>query len=233
MGKHELRRWHKQLSNAVETMNCGFLVRTKDGRIVYVNDCLLGWLGYERREVEDKPIENLVPSELHHMLHGEIQAITAGDLRVRLTIFQRKDSTTFPVLVVPQCFTDEDDQPLGGLEVIVELASVQTAKPAGYGDRSGLRAELDRIALEIQGLALSASLAPDLTLSLSHPEFQELSPRELEVLVQIVGGDRVPTIAKSLHISPHTVRNHLKAIYRKLGVGSQAELLERVRSFRG
>ena len=64
---------------------------------------------------------------------------------------------------------------------------------------------------------------------LHHPKLQQLSPRETEVLAKLVGGSRVPTIATALHISQHTVRNHLKSIYRKLGVRSQTELLEQLR----
>jgi DNA-binding CsgD family transcriptional regulator len=54
----------------------------------------------------------------------------------------------------------------------------------------------------------------------------DVSGREWEVLQQILLGRRVPAIADGLHISQHTVRNHLKAIFRKLGVRSQAELIE-------
>jgi DNA-binding CsgD family transcriptional regulator len=39
----------------------------------------------------------------------------------------------------------------------------------------------------------------------------------------------VPGIASTLGISPHTVRNHLKAVFRKLGVHSQEALLELLR----
>ncbi len=46
----------------------------------------------------------------------------------------------------------------------------------------------------------------------------------------LAAGDWVPAIAKRLYISPHTVRNHLKSIYRKVGVGTQSQLIERVRS---
>jgi DNA-binding CsgD family transcriptional regulator len=52
------------------------------------------------------------------------------------------------------------------------------------------------------------------------------------VLIRLVQGDRVPTIAKQLHISPHTVRNHLKAMYRVFEVSNQSELIERVRALR-
>jgi DNA-binding CsgD family transcriptional regulator len=37
-----------------------------------------------------------------------------------------------------------------------------------------------------------------------------------------VGGRRVPAIAKTLHISQHTVRNHLKSMFRQLAVGKQS-----------
>jgi DNA-binding CsgD family transcriptional regulator len=56
-----------------------------------------------------------------------------------------------------------------------------------------------------------------------------LSPREWQVLERLRSGRRVVTIASELGISPNTVRNHLKSIYRKLGVRSQVELLERMR----
>ena len=46
------------------------------------------------------------------------------------------------------------------------------------------------------------------------------------MLALLVAGDRVPSIAQSLHISPGTVRNHLSAIYRKLGIHSRHEALQ-------
>jgi len=60
-----------------------------------------------------------------------------------------------------------------------------------------------------------------------------LSPREVEVLELIRNGYRVATVARRLFISPHTVRNHLKRIFLKLEVGSQAELLEKLKPLHG
>jgi DNA-binding CsgD family transcriptional regulator len=54
----------------------------------------------------------------------------------------------------------------------------------------------------------------------------ELSRREQEVLHFVLDGKRVGTIASSLFLSENTVRNHLKRIYRKLGVRSLGELRE-------
>lgn len=56
-------------------------------------------------------------------------------------------------------------------------------------------------------------------------ELARLSTREREVLRQAVSGKGAKDIAKENNISPHTVRNHLKSIYRKLDVHSQRELM--------
>jgi DNA-binding NarL/FixJ family response regulator len=61
---------------------------------------------------------------------------------------------------------------------------------------------------------------------------QQLSRREREVLRLLLANKRTRTIAKTLFISPQTVRNHLRAIFSKLGVHSQIELLERVGPYR-
>jgi DNA-binding CsgD family transcriptional regulator len=54
-----------------------------------------------------------------------------------------------------------------------------------------------------------------------------LSLREKQILQLVGEGKRPSTIADLLFLSEHTVRNHLKRLYRKLGVHSAAELRER------
>ena len=56
--------------------------------------------------------------------------------------------------------------------------------------------------------------------------FRRLTKRETEVLQMLRSGRRVANIAKAMNIAPNTIRNHLKAIFLKLGVRSQAELIE-------
>jgi two-component system response regulator DesR len=55
---------------------------------------------------------------------------------------------------------------------------------------------------------------------------QPFSEREIEILRLAKRGLPNPQIAQALHISPGTVRNHLSAIYRKLGVHSRHEALQ-------
>jgi DNA-binding NarL/FixJ family response regulator len=50
-----------------------------------------------------------------------------------------------------------------------------------------------------------------------------LSEREQEVLSLIANGSTNKEIAARLHLSPHTIKEHTSAIYRKLGVRNRAE----------
>ncbi len=58
----------------------------------------------------------------------------------------------------------------------------------------------------------------------------KLTKREKEVVVRLAQGGRVATIAEDFGLSPRTVSNHLKSSFWKLGVHSQAELIELTRS---
>ena len=51
-----------------------------------------------------------------------------------------------------------------------------------------------------------------------------LTEREREVVQLLLRGNSAKAIARALKISPETARNHLKRVYPKLGVASQAEL---------
>jgi DNA-binding NarL/FixJ family response regulator len=62
------------------------------------------------------------------------------------------------------------------------------------------------------------------------PGLPHLTSREQEVLTRLLDGQRVASIAAELFVSQSTVRNHLSAIFRKVGVHSQAALLRRLRS---
>jgi DNA-binding CsgD family transcriptional regulator len=62
------------------------------------------------------------------------------------------------------------------------------------------------------------------------PGLNRLTTRELEVVTRLTTGHRPPSIASDLFLSQSTVRNHLGSVYAKLGVNSQQELLNLLRS---
>ena len=86
--------------------------------------------------------------------------------------------------------------------------------PVGTGDA---RLDTDVIAEAYQAMALKAAAE------------HELSPREAEVLAHLVQGYGDERIAEELGISYHTVRAHVRNIYRKLDVHSREELLDYIR----
>lgn len=58
--------------------------------------------------------------------------------------------------------------------------------------------------------------------TIQEPVEFDLSERELELLHGLVQGENYQTLAKKLFISPHTVKTHIKNIYKKLHVHSRA-----------
>lgn len=61
-------------------------------------------------------------------------------------------------------------------------------------------------------------------------DLSRLSPREVEIVLRLLAGDRVPRIAKSLYLAPGTVRNHLSSAFWKFGVHSQQQLIVLLRA---
>lgn len=110
------------------------------------------------------------------------------------------------------------------------LAAVKVALRRGEGRTSRDRNALERIAnvLIEAGLHAASAKTSSSVSRESLPDLSRLSSREWEVLRELLDHNRVPAIARKLHISPATVRNHLKSIFGKVGVHSQQELLARV-----
>jgi DNA-binding NarL/FixJ family response regulator len=61
----------------------------------------------------------------------------------------------------------------------------------------------------------------------NEPNGPELSPREFELLQLLARGHSVKQAASVLCLSPYTVGDHVKSIYRKLGVSSRGEAIMR------
>jgi len=59
-------------------------------------------------------------------------------------------------------------------------------------------------------------------------EAYELSPRERQITQLIARGIPTEDIAATLHLSRHTVRDYIKAIFEKVGVRSRGELVARL-----
>jgi PAS domain S-box-containing protein len=222
---------YAQILNVLDALNAGLLVRSVEGRIHFANGRALHWVGYEPKELDGMDVRELVPDELRPSFEDDLHEIHSGDERLRITIMKRKDGRTLPVVSCPHLLRDDEGVILAVVTVLLDLGEVQTARRVDGRPASGLSAGLERIAHELRTLSLFAGSAGIGRLAPDHPDVALLSAREREILSELVTGLRVPAIAKKLFISPHTVRNHLKSMYRKLEVPDQASLIERIRSY--
>ena len=62
-------------------------------------------------------------------------------------------------------------------------------------------------------------------------EAHHLTGRELEIIHMLLNGKSKNEIAEELYLSPHTVRNHLANIYKKIKVKNKLQLSYLVRNF--
>jgi DNA-binding CsgD family transcriptional regulator len=78
-----------------------------------------------------------------------------------------------------------------------------------------------------EAMALLVPLVGGPLARFSDPSPRDLAPRVRQVLALLLQGDGDKQIASRLKISPHTVNQYLKALYRHFRVESRAELLAR------
>ena len=124
-----------------------------------------------------------------------------------------------------------------GLDTRVVLLSAHLESETVYDAvREGVRAYLskswsaDRICDALVAVARGDVVLPEevqgglaaAIRSHGQPNRPTLSPREQEVLVLIAQGLSAPAVAERLHVSPATVKTHLKTLYEKLGVSDRA-----------
>lgn len=75
-----------------------------------------------------------------------------------------------------------------------------------------------------------AAVPPEMPASQQTPSrgtWRELSRREQEILFWLCRGESNVDIAAALDISPHTVKNHLQRIFRKIGVNNRTQAAAR------
>jgi PAS domain S-box-containing protein len=219
---------YEEILGAMDTLNAGLIVRTPHGRLLYANDRVLEWVGYTAEELDGQDFRMLTAPELRDATTAELEEILSGDERARITIIRRRDGRTFPIVACPHVLRKEGENHVV-IGLLFDIGELKTAKRVGDVPPDGLAANLERIALELQTISLFSGAAAPTSVLHNHPELEQLSVREREILAELISGKRVPAIAKDLFISPHTVRNHLKSMYRKLDLSSQAELIEFVR----
>ncbi|HEY2161708.1 MAG TPA: helix-turn-helix transcriptional regulator [Solirubrobacteraceae bacterium] len=149
----------------------------------------------------------------------EVELLTspAGPLLGSLSNSSRDDALPAAVLALASFLRSQDGSKANGGSVVTVpgregWVTLHGSKPDPAGDR---------IAIVIE----AASGPRSATLRL---EAHGATPREREVATMLARGLTNPEIAEALSLSAHTVQDHTKSLFEKVGVGSRQELVARV-----
>lgn len=214
-----------------------YLVRLSDADVLEVSDPALELGRRSRSELHDLTLMQLSaqPEHLRHsfdlLASGGLEACTRRGVLLRgdgtsapLTVHYRAEARPAPREYVVGVVLDAEVTDDGTV-----LPCETPQDPQAPEQRvSALEEHLRRIADEVRlaGVATWPAALPTVD---ELPELALLTVREHEILARLHLGDRVRSIAEDLFLSESTVRNHLTAVFRKLGVNSQAALLARLR----
>lgn len=209
----------------IEHLGVGVLGRRGE-TIVLANASLARLLGYaSSTSLLGRSIWSIVHADARDEFRARsVASGTSGTSEPYLTRLTRANGAPEPVCIFPQhplddAAIDADPSPLI-VETVVslrELRGVLLPQPVA-GNVQPCRSCLGHEAPP------SSRRPPDSTPVV----FEQLTQRESEIVQHIGQGADLNSVATQLGISPHTVRNHLKRIFRKLGIRSQTELLTRI-----
>jgi DNA-binding CsgD family transcriptional regulator len=221
-------------SHSPDDLDAPLLVGTvdQDWRIERLGNEVKEVLGYDPGAVIGTLFTHWVyPGDIGNLFIGVGRALEDNaSVTVRVRV-RHADKSWLPMVAVLVPLTGPAPE-TGFAFVLRTDHEADSDAPEGSGSSSDRIAALEhrlwRIALELKaaGIVQQVRHLPDFR---HVPEVNDLTSRQLEVLTRLLEGQRVPTIAAETYVSTSTVRNHLAAIYRKLGVHSQAELLAKVR----
>jgi DNA-binding NarL/FixJ family response regulator len=131
--------------------------------------------------------------------------------RAGLELARRLSTAEAPTYVLLYCSVE------GGLDVATAFSS----GAAGVVSKSSSLADLPQAIRTVAGGGLWFDESLEGSDSLM-PRSARLSPQELRVLTELARGISTEDIAELLHLSPHTVRTHIKNIMRKLESSTRA-----------
>jgi DNA-binding NarL/FixJ family response regulator len=193
-------------------------------------------------------MQTLVREGLRLLMAGdedlEVVAVAAAMAEVETAVSRHQPHVLITVLgwegedcaaILQQLKSTFPELPLLVVSPDMRPEQVQMALTAGANGYLPLSADLDELAQAIFAVCrgevtIHAEILPTLYLYLAEqtaveepPGFDDLSPRQREVLACLVRGLSDRDIAQELFISVRTVQTHLAHIYNKLGVHSRTE----------
>jgi ATP/maltotriose-dependent transcriptional regulator MalT len=170
-------------------------------------------------DIDDSPQSTFVLTALGAVNHRQ-QRLTAARheferaIRLRQQLFEVSPWPAIDThLRLAAVLLDLDDRPAAA-ESLAMAGHVLTATPEGA---EALRARLSRLERRLAGASWGTPLA------------EALTEREETVLHLLRGSLTLREIGRELYLSGNTIKTHTRAIYRKLGVRTRHDAVERAR----
>ena len=220
------------LQELLEAMSDGVLITDENGRCTYSNPALDQLVGIKAC---DPGLAEEAPGWISLPHQNEYRRFITRSLKGRLP--RRPQSVEWSLMsldgepIVTQTKIIPMHNGVGPSAALLWIFSPVPDQVRVVQDprRRELEDAIRRISDELGRVGIGGNGAAPETVP-THPDLDLLSRRERDVVTHLLQGHRVVSIAELLEVSEHTVRNHLKSIFRKLGVHSQAELVDRLHS---
>ena len=206
------------LRESLESTADGAFAVDMDLKIVHWNKAAKDILGFDKSDVTGLPCYQVLQG-----LDESQRQICATFCRVARSVSRREPVANYNILTL----TKDGERRWLNMSVIAHHAEYKGGSPIilhlfrNNTNKKDVDALLNKV-LEVARNNNNRSSASFPARELI-PPFDELTPREQEVLSLLVKGYGTREIAQILVISPNTVRNHIQNIFQKLHVHRRAE----------
>jgi two-component system NarL family response regulator len=157
---------------------------------------------------------------------GDEAVAAAKELRPELILIDLRMPGLSGVEAIRRIRDHDRAVPIGALTSLETTESIQAALEAGASRclfKDSTAADLCEAAAGLARGQREVAAPPQRPSGTASNRVGRLSAREVQVLRQLATEARNPAIARSLGISPATLRTHISTIYRKLDVYDRAQ----------
>jgi DNA-binding NarL/FixJ family response regulator len=198
-----------------------------EGRLCEITPNSEEVLGVGRDKIAGSELANLVHPDDVDRLMSAVRAAAESSEETAINVRLRHPERGWAEV---RCFalSTSKGQPPRLALALAESAGDMESEPASH-QFADLERQVLRIAAELHAVTLTQR-GPQSAHESRYAILDTLPPRQREIVDRLLEGERIPTIAASMYLSPSTIRNHLSKAFRAFGVGSQAELLSLLRS---